>query len=705
MSKMLDSKSLLAKLMATENITIEQRKVDTAYFDLKNRVLCLPILKSDLHSYNYDHFIGHEVGHAHWTPIEYSTEAKKLGNKSSVLNVVEDARIERKIKYKYPGLKNSFFKSYNDLIERNFFGTQGKNINSYNFIDRANMYLKGGPAQGIEFTDEELKYINKMNETESFEDVVKLTYEIINFLKEEIKHSKTITVKFADEDSEEQDDGSFSTGEEGEPEEGEETGQYTGTSNGQEGDEEGDSGDADESDSAPSTGGGASNDFKMTDLSEEQIDQMIKSITDEMFKENEKKLFEDRNVGQPVYANIPKFDLTKHIYPYDELYKAIVKSQNYSAYKSHINNKYQKELGRAVSYMVKEFELRKNAEQHKRAKVSKTGELNMSRVYTYNFSDDIFKKITTMPDGKSHGLVMFLDWSGSMRNSITNTIRQMLALVLFCRKVNIPFEVYAFTSGNLKDDFRNSVEYQRNCIVSGNFSLYNIFSSKMNSAQLKLAASIFGSEKAFHMSCRVMSMEGTPLNETIIAAMDIVPQFKKQYNLQIVNTVFLTDGDSGGNYEYVDSSGSRKNMYTGKLTIRDTHSKIEEVIHEQMWRGIGMTEALIRMLKRKTEGNVIGFFIVRVAHVETAIRKYSSKAYDLDDKEFFRKNKYLVLNTRCFDEYYLLKDESIDDSELDFNEVEVKSSASRSIVSSFTKFNRNRLEGRVVLNRFIELIA
>jgi hypothetical protein len=111
------------------------------------------------------------------------------------------------------------------------------------------------------------------------------------------------------------------------------------------------------------------------------------------------------------------------------------------------------------------------------------------------------------------------------------------------------------------------------------------------------------------------------------------------------------------------------------------------------------------MLKRKTEGNVIGFFIVRVAHVESAIRKYSSKAYDLDDKEFFRKNKYLVLNTRCFDEYYLLKDESIDDSELDFNEVEVRSSASRSIVSSFTKFNRNRLEGRVVLNRFIELIA
>ena len=36
-------KGTLAKLLATENLTVEHRKVSTAYFDVDERVLCLPI--------------------------------------------------------------------------------------------------------------------------------------------------------------------------------------------------------------------------------------------------------------------------------------------------------------------------------------------------------------------------------------------------------------------------------------------------------------------------------------------------------------------------------------------------------------------------------------------------------------------------------------------------------------------------------------
>ena len=42
--ELIESKSLLAKLMATENLTVEQRPVQTASFDVKNRILTLPIL-------------------------------------------------------------------------------------------------------------------------------------------------------------------------------------------------------------------------------------------------------------------------------------------------------------------------------------------------------------------------------------------------------------------------------------------------------------------------------------------------------------------------------------------------------------------------------------------------------------------------------------------------------------------------------------
>ena len=38
-----NAKSYLAKLLATENISVEHKKVQTAYFDVKSRLLVLPI--------------------------------------------------------------------------------------------------------------------------------------------------------------------------------------------------------------------------------------------------------------------------------------------------------------------------------------------------------------------------------------------------------------------------------------------------------------------------------------------------------------------------------------------------------------------------------------------------------------------------------------------------------------------------------------
>ena len=43
--------------------------------------------------------------------------------------------------------------------------------------------------------------------------------------------------------------------------------------------------------------------------------------------------------------------------------------------------------------------------------VSKTGVLDCSKLHTYKYSEDIFKKVTTLHEGKNHGLVFLLDWS------------------------------------------------------------------------------------------------------------------------------------------------------------------------------------------------------------------------------------------------------------------------------------------------------
>ena len=45
-----------------------------------------------------------------------------------------------------------------------------------------------------------------------------------------------------------------------------------------------------------------------------------------------------------------------------------------------------------------------------------------------------------------------LDWSGSMGEVILDTVKQVLNLISFCRKVKIPFELYAFVNSFPCDD-------------------------------------------------------------------------------------------------------------------------------------------------------------------------------------------------------------------------------------------------------------
>ena len=91
-----------------------------------------------------------------------------------------------------------------------------------------------------------------------------------------------------------------------------------------------------------------------------------------------------------------------------------------------------------------------------RASTSRTGVLDTRNLHTYKFNEDLFKKITVLPDGKNHGLIFILDWSGSMQYVLQDTLKQLYNLIWFCRKVKIPFDVYAFTS-----EYRNRVQLNR----------------------------------------------------------------------------------------------------------------------------------------------------------------------------------------------------------------------------------------------------
>ena len=223
---------------------------------------------------------------------------------------------------------------------------------------------------------------------------------------------------------------------------------------------------------------------------------------------------------------------------------------------------------KTVMYLVKEFEMKKSAQAYKRAQTNKTGIIDPLKLPTYKYNEDIFKKLTIIPDGKNHGMMMLLDWSGSMSDVLFNTVKQLINLVEFCRKVNIPYEVYFFTSerDRWSDDKKTEIKaWSKNAgeYALDDFHLVNCLSHRMNKKQADLALKMM-----FHMGMyfdnRYVSrrntfedhdtfeaqqnnwgipskyyLGNTPLNESLIYLNKLIPMYKEKYGIEKLTFILL----------------------------------------------------------------------------------------------------------------------------------------------------------------------
>ena len=173
-----------------------------------------------------------------------------------------------------------------------------------------------------------------------------------------------------------------------------------------------------------------------------------------------------------------------------------------------------------------------------------------------------FKKVTTLADGKNHGLIFVLDWSGSMGTVLQDTLKQLFNLMWFCKKVSIPFEVYAFTNEYPKiftnkvgnPEVKGYAYKKREGLIAVNewFSMMNIFTSKTKMKDLEQQMkNFFRLAWTFTHWANIpiptgLSLSGTPLNEAFISLHQLIPHFKKENKVQKVQCVVLSDGEAGG---------------------------------------------------------------------------------------------------------------------------------------------------------------
>jgi hypothetical protein len=702
-------KSQLAKLLATEDLVVEHKKVETACFNVHTRVLTLPMWEKASNTV-YDLLVGHEVGHALYTPDEDWTKNVKVP--PQFVNIVEDARIEKMMKRRYPGLSKTFYNGYKEFSDDDFFQIDGDDLEIYNLADRVNLWFKIGNYVNIPIEPgEETEIINMVAETETFADVLIAAEALYKYCKrKQQEETKTPMDNLEAQDSgaSQQPASDFTDQQEGENDQQEQPAEQN---NQQQPKNTQDGGEKDEDPEVKTM---------------DSLEEALKDLVNPDSYEN-------------VYLELPQLDLNRVIVPNEEIHSNCKQywinylgdqGWKYSDIFGAVDKKFaefKRSAQKEVNYLVKEFECRKAADSYARASTARTGVLDCTKLHTYKYNEDLFKKVTTLSDGKNHGLVFILDWSGSMSNVMEDTVKQLFNLVWFCKKVSIPFEVYAFTTDyplvkydeNGKAKLRQlSYEKKDGLIQVGEwFSLMNLLTSKVNGKTLeeqmmnvfRLAVSFAYHNQCYYSTPPGLTLSGTPLNESLIALHQILPKFQKENKLQKVQCVVLTDGE-GCLLKYHREIQRRweEEPYMGtahigpNAFIRDRKTGMTYSCDGEFY---DFTDVLLRNLRDKfTDINFIGIRVLESRDAGHFIRRYYGYYGDEYDKVMnsWKKEKAFTIKKSGYHSYFGLSANALS-QEAEFSVAEDATKAQ--IKNAFVKSLKTKKMNKRILGEFVELVA
>lgn len=509
------SSALFAQLLSKENLTVNTNNQNkTATFDTENRVLTLPNW-TGFETDAWYLLIAHEVGHALFTP-ETKVVTPHLNRMAAaygintnqvftVLNCIEDIRIERKIRDKYRGLTGAFHRGYTELVNNNFFGfgTPQNLIDNkwskYKTLDKLNLYAKVGGIVEVKLTDpNHIRWYNESLVAETFKDVVRIAEDIIKTIqgkkeeapeetkpqssansnkkesapqksspkeeKERPTDNNTQDIEESDEPKEPGNGNSPQPSKKDDSKDDSEDGEGEGDSEDGESDGEGDSEDTEDTneDSKNSKSKNAAN----GDVADEIINKHSNVGATEFVSNTQNYADKILNNSRSTHTNriIIDDNKLKTLNYDDQSHATMLAGWNCNDRTRVINimNNYHNKSKMVLSGMVSKFRALQTATTSRRIKITKTGTIDTNKLHSYQLIEDIFLRQTDVPNGQNHGFVLNLDWSGSMQDSLSTVLWQTLNLIWFAEQIKVPIEVYAFSSSTYKYDVDVDIA-RKNC--------------------------------------------------------------------------------------------------------------------------------------------------------------------------------------------------------------------------------------------------
>lgn len=710
------STSLFARALATENIYVSfDTAAQSASFDLESRTLTIPDWNAS--DALRDMIVAHEVAHALYTPPEVHknivdtvrSENKKVKGFCACLNVIEDARIERLIKEKFPGCRRDFYEGYKEILEKDIFDLNNVDLAELSIIDKINIYFKFDILNliTVPLNSAEKKIIDRVNAAKTYEDVIDIARDLYDLAEAENKNK-----------NQGDGDGDIKTNMEV---------AY---------DKLGRNGVAD-----PERG---IHDFKEFPFATYPLPKANSKEAIMSFKDI---ISEINNIGERNYKDYPKDTMSQVQNDLDMVTKNLEQFRNDTA--------------GMVRELAMQFERRKAAEEIKRERMKDTGVINPDKLFQYKTHDDIFLRNLVKYEGKKHGMVMLVDWSGSMAECLDSVIRQTLIMTWFCRKVKIPFRVFLFTEDSCRYtdtakgssiDKRFAAAFPDAKKAPEGFELSpvcvrEVMSSDMSDDEFKkmehmmwLIASC--ADRNFYsrfsncyatrrMVPRILELHGTPTNEALLVMHDYLPQFKASNGLDVVDFMLITDGEPTGlspygKYAYTPVKGVRvQHLATGRiLTVPADSEGCAYTLNQAIqYFLVGEIQKLGVITVGFSIGNLttltsdlVGKFIDRdhwkkVTNLRNNNRsKHHSEIVAMESKliapyvSYYKKENFIPAApelTPGFDEYYVMRPvrPQVEAPELPSGATLVR------IRNTFLKSLTGRKHSRVFLSRFIDLIA
>ena len=681
----LETRGMLAKLLATENLIVEHdANARTASFNTADRVLKLPVLNTES-EYVYNLFVAHEVGHALQTPVNWKEDIPK-DVPFDFVNVIEDVRIERYIQNKFPGLKVDFSKGYDELNNKDFFGLEDVDISKMSFIDRINLFFKLGVRAFVPFSDEEQTYVDAVDNADTWQKVLLVSKMLAEYTNQKGQDSMQDNTSFesgnsqSDDDAPQQQEGSKTDSDDKEEQE----------------EQDDDNGEDTVTKDDDTVGKGNPDMPESVSQTQRNFDDSLENMTD------------NNMMGKEfVYIQHGDINLADIITSISEIRESMVFSnpeETYTTgYQQHKLNMFLKSIKPEVNHMVQQFEMKKSADAYARQQTNKTGILDTNNLHNYKLTDDLFLRQSITPDGKCHGMVMFLDWSGSMSDIAFDTIKQIITLTQFCRKVQIPFDVYMFTSGD-RDDYLHKKNVKKYDLCNTAVSLMHVLTSDAKAKQID--------KDIYHLWCSAMMtthvpfsphlrMGGTPLDNALLIVPEIIKEFRNRTNAQKVSFVCITDGESAPVYYYAP-----RRTYDGKEYLGATYAHWNTVMlrHNGKVSKIesrpDSTASIVQWLKSElTDVSITNLFLGKFAKSSSYIKSFGENM----DEKVFRKNGCYVTTSKSWPLLGVINPSNFSDTT---DEIAVDDGATKTqIKAALNKMLKTKNSSKLILTQLIHQFA